>query len=112
MDMYKKIAHIENEADFKDGIEELTDRFGKLPKCAKTLACVALVKSYAQKAKIKRVEQMRDHIRFYPEHIDKMVLYQMSLIDPSRIKICGIKTTPYIMLATAPCDAELTGRVS
>lgn len=111
MDMYKKIAHIENEADFKDIIEELTDRFGKLPKCAKTLACVALVKSYAQKAKIKRVEQMRDHIRFYPEHIDKMVLYQMSLIDPSRIKICGIKTTPYIMLVTAPCDAELTGSV-
>ena len=111
MDMYKKIAHIENETDYKDVIAELTDRFGKLPKCAKTLVSVALVKAYAQKAKFKRVEQMRDHIRFYPEHVDKMVLYHMSLIDKDKIKICGIKTTPYIMLVTAPNDAELTGSV-
>lgn len=112
MDMYKKIAHIDNEKDFNDIVNELTDRYGKMPKSAKTLVNVALVKAYAQKAKIKKVEQMREEIRLYPDKIDKVVLYQMSLVDPANVRICGIKTlAPYISLKTAPNDTELTGCV-
>lgn len=106
MDMYKKIAHIENEADYKDVISELVDRFGALPKCAKVLVSVALLKSYAQKARIKRVEQMHDHVRFYPEQIDKILLYEMSKVAPQKIKICGIKTTPYIAVSSDINDTE------
>ena len=111
MDMYKKIAHIENEDDFNDIITELSDRFGRLPKMVRLLVNTALVKAYAQRARIRKVEQMRSEIRFFPESINKMVLYQMSRVDPERIKICGIKTVPYICLTTQPNDAELSGAV-
>ncbi|MBQ8739037.1 MAG: transcription-repair coupling factor [Clostridia bacterium] len=112
MDMYKKIAHIDNENDFRDIVGELTDRYGKMPRPAVTLVNTALVKAYAQRAKIKRLEQMREEIRLYPDKIDKVVLYQMSLVDPANIRICGIKTlTPYISLKTKPNDDELTGCV-
>ena len=106
MDMYKKIAHIENEDDYKDVISELTDRFGALPKCAKVLVSVALLKAYSQRARFKRVEQMRDQVRFYPEVVDKVLLYQMSLVDKDKIKICGIKTTPHIAVSTNVNDTE------
>ncbi len=111
MDMYKKIAHIENEDDYNDVVSELCDRFGKLPKTVEALVSAALVKAYAQRARIRKVEQMRTEVRFYPEKINKMVLYQMSLVAPDKIKICGIKTVPYICLSTEPNDAHLTGCV-
>ena len=48
---------------------------------------------------------------FFPEKINKPLLYLMSKVDPSKIKICGIKTVPYISLETPTNDAELTGCV-
>jgi transcription-repair coupling factor (superfamily II helicase) len=111
MDMYKKIAHIENEDDLKDVESELCDRFGPLPPPAKTLLGASITKSYAQMAKIKRVEQMRGQIRFFPDKIDMGILYQMSKVKPDTIKICGVGKAPYIMLVTDPSDIELTGSV-
>jgi transcription-repair coupling factor (superfamily II helicase) len=109
MDIYKKIAHIENDEDYKDVLDEMTDRFGKIPKSAETLARCALVKAYASKAKIKKVEQMRDQIRFYPDKIDLGVLYLMSKVDGSKIKIMGVGKNPFICLMTKPGDHLLTG---
>ena len=109
MDIYKKIAHIENEEDFNDIISELTDRFGKIPRSAMTLIHTALVKAYASRAKIKKVEQMRDQIRFYPDKIDLGVLYLMSKVDANRIKIMGVGKNPFICLMTKSGDHLLTG---
>ncbi|MBR7101871.1 MAG: transcription-repair coupling factor [Clostridia bacterium] len=109
MEIYKKIAHIENDEDYKDIIEELTDRFGKIPKSAMTLIHTALVKAFASKARMKRVEQMRDQIRFYPEKIDMGVLYLMSKVDMSKIKIMGVGKNPFICLMTKSGDHLLTG---
>ncbi|MBQ2736570.1 MAG: transcription-repair coupling factor [Clostridia bacterium] len=109
MDIYKKIAHIENDEDYKDVLDEMTDRFGKIPKSAETLARCALVKAYASKAKIKKVEQMRDQIRFYPDKIDLGTLYLMSKVDAARIKIMGVGKNPYICLMTRSGDHLLTG---
>ena len=108
MDMYKKISHIETENDFRDVVGEMTDRFGRMPKAALTLTQMVLVKAYAQRARIKKIEQMRSEIRFYPEKIDKLVLYQISILKPDKIQICNIKSTPYIMLKTAPNDLDYT----
>ena len=109
MDMYKKIAHIENDEDARDIEAELTDRFGKIPKSAETLIRTALVKAYASRAKIKRVEQMRDQIRFYPDKTDLGVLYLMSRVDARKIKIMGVGKNPYICLMTKSGDHLLTG---
>ena len=68
MDMYKKIAHIETEADYNDIVTELMDRFGPVPQIAKNLLNTAIIKAYAQKAGIKRVEQTKTEICLYPAH--------------------------------------------
>jgi hypothetical protein len=49
---------------------------------------------------------MHDHVRFYPEQIDKILLYEMSKVAPQKIKICGIKTTPYIAVSSDINDTE------
>ncbi len=110
MDIYKKIAHIESDEDARDIIAELTDRYGKIPKSALTLISCALVKSYAQRARIKKVEQMRDQIRFYPDKIDLGLLYQMSRVDKDRIRIMGMgNKSPFIALMTKSGDHLLSG---
>ena len=109
MDIYKKIAHIENDEDYDDIIAELQDRFGKIPKSAMTLITASLVKAYASRARVKKVEQMRDHIRFYPDKIDLGTLYLMSKVDASRIKIMGVGKNPYMCLMTKSGDHLLTG---
>jgi transcription-repair coupling factor (superfamily II helicase) len=109
MDIYKKIAHIENDEDYDDIIAELQDRFGKIPKSAMTLITASLVKAYASRARVKKVEQMRDHIRCYPDKIDLGTLYLMSKVDASRIKIMGVGKNPYMCLMTKSGDHLLTG---
>ena len=111
IDMYKKIAHIENEDDFKDIVTELEDRYGPMPKTAKTLVSVGLIKSYASRARMKRVEQMREEVRFYPEKTDLILLYNMSRVSPDKIKICGVGKVPYVSVKIEPGDPELKGCV-
>lgn len=96
MEMYKKIAHIENEADYNDIVTELVDRFGKLPQSAKNLVNASLVKAYAQGARIKKVDQLKGEVRLYPEVINLQVLLEMSKFDRKNVLICGINKTPYI----------------
>ena len=97
MEMYKKIAHIENEADFNDIITELVDRFGKLPQCAKNLVNASIVKAYAQNADIKKVDQLNGEVRLYPTTLNKIALAKLSMVDRENVKICGGGTSsPYI----------------
>ena len=96
MEMYKKIAHIENEADYNDILSELTDRFGKLPRSAKNLLDTALIKAYAQRARIKKVDQLKTEVRLYPETIDVKALIELSSLDRKNIVIGGGKSVPYI----------------
>ena len=111
IDMYKKIAHIENEDDYKDIVTELEDRYGQLPKIAKTLVSVALIKAYARSARMKRMEQMRDEFRFYPETTDLILLYNMSRVSPDKVKICGIGRAPYVSVKIEPADPTFDGCV-
>ena len=96
MEMYKKIAHIENEADYNDIHSELKDRFGEVPKSTKNLLDTALIKAYAQLAKIKKVDQLKNEVRLYPETININALISLSSVDRKSIVISGGKQTPFI----------------
>lgn len=102
IEMYKKIAHIQNEDDANDVASELTDRFGKIPKSAVTLVDSALVKAYASEAHMKKVEQLRGEMRFFPDETNLMVLADISRIDKSKITVCGVGKVPYISLKIEP----------
>lgn len=60
LDIYKRIAAIETEEELEDMTEELTDRFGDIPKKVEKLLEVAFLKSQAHRAYITAVEQKED----------------------------------------------------
>ena len=111
MELYKKIAHIETVEDKKDVENEITDRFGKMPPEAKILTTVAIIKAYASRARLKRVEQLKGEVRLYPEEICLPALVDISRIDRENVLICGINKIPYISvkykLGTDFCDKVL-----
>ncbi len=68
LDMYKRIAGIENMEECRDMQEELADRFGDIPMPVDNLLRVALLKADAHRAGITQVVQKPEGIRFYLHH--------------------------------------------
>ncbi|MBO5313115.1 MAG: transcription-repair coupling factor [Clostridia bacterium] len=102
MEIYKKIAHIENETDRLDVENEIVDRFGEMPRTVKSLISVALVKAYASTARIKRVEQLRGEVRLYPEDISMPVFVEVSRYDRKTVEVCGTGKVPYFSVKIEP----------
>lgn len=96
MEMYKKIAHIENEVDYNDIITELRDRYGELPQSAKNLLNASIVKAYAQNADIKKVDLLKGEVRLYPNIINLPALLELSKFDRKNVLISGVGKAPYI----------------
>jgi len=95
MEIYKKIAHIENPVDKEDIENEIEDRFGKMPKSVKALTAIALIKASAVRGRIKRVEQLKGEFRLYPEDLNLPVFVEISKYDRARVQVCGVGKTPY-----------------
>ena len=64
LDIYKRIASIENEAEMDDMLEELIDRFGDAPKKVVQLLQIALLKTLAHSAQVVSLEQKGDTFKF------------------------------------------------
>ncbi len=64
LDIYKRIAGIENEEEMDDMLEELTDRFGDVPKKVQQLLHIALLKAFAHSAYVISVEQKGEALKF------------------------------------------------
>ena len=77
LDIYKRIAAIENEEEMDDMTEELIDRFGDIPKKVQQLLHIASLKGLAHSAYVTAVEQKGGDIRF--------TMYEKAKIDPQRI---------------------------
>ena len=95
MELYKKIAHIENEEDKKDIENEIVDRFGKMPPSAKALTDIALVKAYAVKGRIKKMDQLKGEVRLFPEDLNLPVFVEISKYDRQNVQVCGVGKVPY-----------------
>lgn len=65
LDMYKRIAHIENEEEFLDIQDELIDRFGQLPDTVNNLLNIALIKAYGHQAFIKKISNNEKDTKFF-----------------------------------------------
>ena len=77
LDIYKRIAGIENGEEAEDMLEELLDRFGEPPKSVQNLLAVAELKALAHKAYITEIKQTGDTIR-------------MTLYEKARLQAEGI----------------------
>lgn len=77
LDIYKRIASIENEEEMDDMLEELIDRFGDVPKKVVQLLNIALLKSLAHSVYVVSIEQKGDAFKF--------VMYERANVHVERI---------------------------
>lgn len=77
LDIYKRIAGIENEEEKEEMLEELIDRFGDLPKSVENLLMIAEYKAKAHHLYFTDVAQKGDTVRF--------ALFERAKINPAAI---------------------------
>ena len=87
MEMYKKIAMIDNEQDKDDILDEMLDRFGDLPRATENLLNIALIRADGKKCGIKQMRQDNGFIQIYPEKIDFDVWTDLSDLWPGRLRM-------------------------
>jgi transcription-repair coupling factor (superfamily II helicase) len=64
LDLYKRISQIASEEDYEDLIDEISDRFGELPKETVNLLDISLIKARANKAYITSIVLAGTELRF------------------------------------------------
>lgn len=77
LDIYKRIACLENREEADDMLEELIDRFGEPPKSVQNLLKAADVKAEAHRAYVTEIKQMED-------------TYRISLFERAPLRVQGI----------------------
>ena len=77
LDVYKRIASIENEEEMDDMMEELIDRYGDVPRKVQQLLSIALLKALAHSVYVIAVEQKGDVFKF--------VMYEKAKVNAQRI---------------------------
>lgn len=97
IDMYKKIASIENEADADDIADEMLDRYGDMPQSAETLLSASLVRALGSECGITQIDKRDGGVIFYPEKPDFLVLSQISAAFPARITIVPSERTYFTL---------------
>ena len=78
MEMYKKIARIEEYADYEDILDELCDRFGEPPSAAVSLCKCALLRGLGVKGGMKKIEEKDGALRLVPEIVNPTALTSLS----------------------------------
>lgn len=77
LDIYKRIALIEEEKDSEEMMDELIDRFGEPPKVVQNLLLIANLKAKAHQLYITGIMERQDRLQF--------AVYPEAAIDPAKI---------------------------
>ena len=95
--MYQNIALCKNEKDIEDVIDEMTDRFGNMPKEVESLLEITRIKQLAKKANIIKVMQKGNKIIFTldPKKFNMEVVAKLIEEYKDRIKF-STGVSPYI----------------
>ncbi|GFI16262.1 MAG: transcription-repair coupling factor [Lachnospiraceae bacterium] len=104
LDIYKRIAGVENQSECDDMKEELLDRFGEVPTAVENLLRIALLRVRAHKLYVTELKGRNGEIRF--------VLKQDADIRPERIPVLlkkhdklafNVKGTPFFLFRYKKC---------
>ncbi len=77
LDIYKRIAVIENQEESEEMLEELIDRFGEPPKSVENLLTIAQLKAKAHRCYYTEIKEIGEKIKF--------TFYYMAKINPANI---------------------------
>ncbi len=86
--IYKKIAAIESEEDMLEISDELTDRFGDMPRAAYNVIEVGMIKAMAKQAGVFEVLKRNDMLlfRFKEKYFDPLYLTELDKKYPNCVK--------------------------
>ncbi len=87
LSVYRRIADIRNEEDRLDCIDELEDRFGKIPDSVMGLMDVSLFRNTASTLGIYEIGQKGETVYLYMKEIDTSVALNLSAVLRSRVNV-------------------------
>ena len=77
LDIYKRIAAIQTEAEKEEMLDELIDRFGEPPRPVQNLLLAAQIREQAHQLYLKEIREKSDRIQF--------TLFEHAKLDPAKI---------------------------
>ncbi|MBQ7376801.1 MAG: transcription-repair coupling factor [Clostridia bacterium] len=95
MEMYKKISLIRNEEDRDDVFDELSDRFGEVPRVTERLLSIAVIRARAAALEFSRVEVKNGELRFIPAEID-LTAWSRVFLTERDLRLVSTLRTPYV----------------
>ena len=100
IDVYRKIASIENEEELRDVTDELLDRYGDLPKPVANLLDISLLRALGSDAEIEKIVRHGTNVLFYPKALDAYAWTQIAGAFRGRIMISP-SSKPYVTFRTS-----------
>lgn len=93
IDIYKRISAIESEEDKAETEEELTDRYGKIPRQARNIIEIAMLKVFAREAGITEINQhgLMLQLKFDEDELNPTLIWDIDGKFPKRIKVASAK---------------------
>ena len=98
IDVYKKIAAIQNKDDAFDVTDELIDRFGDPPGAVQGLIDVALVRGRAAALGIREIAQRDQGMFLYPERVDMTLASGLASTLKGRVMVGASGQKPYYLV--------------
>lgn len=95
IDIYKKIAHVETEADADDVADELLDRYGDLPASVETLLDAALCRALGRECGFVQIDEKNGSVVIYPKDLDLFAWSRMAEVFQGRILVTP-SARPYV----------------
>jgi transcription-repair coupling factor (superfamily II helicase) len=101
IDVYKKIAHVQTEADADDIADELLDRFGDLVPSVETLLDAALCRALGVECGFTQIDEKNGSAVIYPAELEIPFWAEMAEAFPGRILITPSQR-PYVSCRKPP----------
>lgn len=80
LDIYKRIAAIENNEECEDLRNELADRFGEIPRCVENLLRISLIRAKAHEVFVREVRGKKDGITFLMDKEANILVENIPLV--------------------------------
>ncbi len=99
IDIYKKIAAIDDNDSFKDTMDELSDRFSPPPESVVNLMRISLVRNMARGLGVTDIKQKSRNLVFFFDNLDSQTVYSLHCIYGKDLMYTPGQR-PYITLRT------------
>lgn len=106
LDMYKKIASIESNDDYFEVLDELTDRFGDLPKATENLLVAALLRAEAKTLGFSEITLKDESLLFYYKFKPDLEAVSGLIGKYEGRILLSVGERPYIALRTKKAERE------